>query len=99
MNHENTNCSTGAAIGWNSPDKRPERAMGLIDGGLLKAQSNPMTDTATAARQSAKNYIRERAENLRRQADRLELLARSLPELMDARADQALFDLVAESRR
>lgn len=51
------------------------------------------------ARQSAKGVIRDRARHLRAEADRLEALARALPEEMPPQADQALWDLAINSRR
>lgn len=52
-----------------------------------------------ACRENAKTAIRSRVSRLRREADRLELLAQSLPEVMSPAADEALWDLVTTARR
>ena len=53
----------------------------------------------SGGRQSAKGVIRDRARQLRNEADRLEALARALPEELPPQADQALWDLAIAARR
>jgi hypothetical protein len=64
-----------------------------------KAESVAMAGEACCARESAKGVIRERARRLHREADRLEVLAQSLPEVLPPAADEALWDLVTSARR
>lgn len=63
--------------------------VGLIQGAAM----------GECSRQSAKNVIRDRARQLRNEADRLEALARALPEELPSLADQALWDLAFATRR
>jgi hypothetical protein len=48
------------------------------------------------SRPSAKAALRERIANLRREADRLEVLSKALPEELPRQADDALFDLLTK---
>jgi hypothetical protein len=50
-------------------------------------------------RQSAKGVIRDRVRQLRAEADRLDALARALPEELPPQADQALWDIAINARR
>lgn len=54
---------------------------------------------AGCSRQSAKGVILDRAWRLRRQAEQLEELARSIPENFPLPADEALWQLVCDSHR
>lgn len=56
-------------------------------------------DACAGGRQSAKGVIRDRARQLHAEADRLEALARALPEELPPQADQALWDLAIAARR
>ncbi len=76
--------------------------VGAVLGGTYDssaAQGMAMAGEACSARENAKGAIRERARRLRREAERLETLAQSLPEVMPAAADEALWDLVTAARR
>lgn len=72
---------------------------GAVLGVNYDKPSEAMAGEACCARQNAKGAIRDRASRLRREADRLEALAQSLPEAMLPAVDEALWDLVTSARR
>jgi hypothetical protein len=65
----------------------PRETSGLVTGGM-----------AAEARQSAKGVIRDRIRMLRHEADQLEALAQSLPEVLPREADAALWNLAIRGR-
>jgi hypothetical protein len=64
-------------------------------GGVMGAMSQ--ADTC-GSRMNAKAVLRQRVASLRMEADRLEALARALPEELPPRADEALWDLLLSKR-
>lgn len=70
-------------------------------GGVNRRESSrleAMSKTECASRQSARTALYERANRMRREADRLTALADSLPGLLLPEADEALWNLVMSCR-
>lgn len=82
--YENTTqdqCTAAAGIGYGS------RIRGE---GVMTMQAAQCAE----ARQTGKGALRVRVRQLRSEADRLEALAKSLPEELPPMADEALYDLI-----
>lgn len=85
--YENSNqdqCNAAAQFGGYGRPIRGE--------GVMQAQGE------CAMRQTAKGAIRVRVNQLRREADRLEALAKALPEELPMPADEVLYDLIRATR-
>jgi hypothetical protein len=66
---------------------------------LAKDRGLVMGGMAAEGRQSAKGVLRDRIRMLRHEADQLEALAQSLPEVLPRDADAALWGLAINARR
>lgn len=85
MNEKYRN-ESNAQMAQTKPEPATSAREGLAIGGLI------------ASRQSGRAALFERVTKLRREADRLEALARAIPENFPLDADEGLWELVVSRR-
>lgn len=77
--------------------KDEARQSGYFAQGLWQNAASPLQGDI-ASRQSAKDALRDRVAQLRREAERLDALLKALPEELPAAADAALWEIAIRIR-